>query len=258
MAKNITMLNVGPVTFHLYGVILATGMAVAAVVAEMWRKKLAKKDKAMGKFNIWDGLWWMLLLGLVGGRAYHVVDFWEYYSVNPIKALYLWEGGMGIFGAMVGVLVGAFVYVRRKDLWLKLVDLVALGAPLGQAIGRWGNYVNQELYGRPTDLPWGIYIRPENRPLMFLDRERFQPLFFYEFLWNLAVFFLLNWLVLKGKIKIGRGRVFLAYLALYGVGRFFLEFLKLEAWVVGGVNVAQAISLTAVGVWATVHLIDRR
>jgi phosphatidylglycerol:prolipoprotein diacylglycerol transferase len=162
----------------------------------------------------------------------------------------VWHGGLGIFGGILGGGVGLWIYTRKKDIFLKMLDLVAFGLPIGQAIGRWGNFFNQELYGKPTSLPWGIYIRPENRLLSVIEYERFQPLFLYESLWCLGVFGALHWLVKDKVVKLGKGGVFIFYLGLYGLGRFFLEFLRIESWKIYGVNVAQAISLGLVG-WAT-------
>jgi len=115
------------------------------------------------------------------------------------------------------------------------------------AIGRWGNYFNQELYGLPTKLFWGIYIRPENRLLEVFEYERFHPLFLYESLWSLFIFGMLIWLVNKKKVKLGEGKLFIYYLGLYGFGRFWLEWLRIESWKVYGLNVAQVISIGLVG-----------
>ncbi|OIP03723.1 hypothetical protein AUK18_01345 [Candidatus Beckwithbacteria bacterium CG2_30_44_31] len=121
-----------------------------------------------------------------------------------------------------------------------MLDAGALGLPLGQAIARWGNYFNQELYGLPTNLPWGIYIRPENRLLEVMDFKYFHPLFLYESLWCLIIFIIIINIIKV--IPMGKGKIFAVYLGLYGLGRFFLEFLRLEAWTINGVNVAQMIS----------------
>ncbi|MBU1499928.1 prolipoprotein diacylglyceryl transferase, partial [Patescibacteria group bacterium] len=139
---------------------------------------------------------------------------------------------------------------RILPLFWKLLDAGAVGLPLGQAIARWGNYFNQELYGRPTSLPWGIYIRPENRLLSVWEHERFHPLWLYESLWCLIIFIIIIKIIKV--IPMGKGKIFAAYLGLYGLGRFFLEFLRIEPWTIQGVNVAQAISaglIIAVVIW---------
>lgn len=223
------MFKVGPVIFHLYGLMIGLGVLFGSFVA-------SRKYK-----EVWDGLLWAIGGGVIGARLYHVIDYWSYYSQDLTKIIAVWQGGMGIFGGILGGALGLLIYAKSKEKWLKLLDAGALGLPLGQAIGRWGNYFNQELYGRPSSLPWAIYIKPENRLVEFMDFERFQPLFLYESLWSLGVF-LVVWQMSK-KWKIGQGKLLALYLGLYSVGRFLLEFMRLNPWQIGGVNVGQAVSL---------------
>lgn len=236
------MFNVGPVTFHLYGLIIGIGVLAGGWQAAKYNQK------------IWDILPLVLGCGLVGARLYHVIDMWDYYWLHPGQIVMVWRGGLGIFGGILGGAVGLWLWIKHNEKrydrskncyeWLKLADSGAVGLALGQAIGRWGNYFNQELYGLPTNLPWGIYIKPENRLLPVIDFEYFHPLFLYESLWCLAIFLLLK----KLKLKIGTGQMLITYLGLYGLGRFFLEFLRLESWYFRGVNVAQAVSLILAGI----------
>lgn len=243
------MFIVGPLVFHLYGLLIGLG-----VLAGTWAA--SKKDKL-----VWEAALWAVWLGIAGARAYHVIDFWGYYHSHLLQIPAVWQGGMGIYGGIVGGILGLGMYVKKRKgrilrFW-KLLDAGALGLPLGQTIGRWGNYFNQELYGLPTNLPWGVYIRPENRLIQVMEFEYFHPLFLYESLWCLIIFLIL-WKITneKGKrkkeklqlkvnnyFKVGSGGVFMAYLGLYGLGRFFLEFLRIESWQINGVNVAQGISL---------------
>jgi len=156
----------------------------------------------------------------------------------------VWRGGMGIFGGIVGGVLGAWFYSRkREERFLLFLDVGGLGLPIGQAIGRWGNYFNQELYGKPTNLPWGIFIKPENRLLDVIEFEKFHPLFLYESFGSVIIFLILWWLVKTKKVKVRKGKLFFWYLGLYGLVRFFLEFLKIEVWMINGVNVAQGVSL---------------
>lgn len=226
------MFTVGPVTFHLYGLMIGLGVLVGAWVA-------SKKDK-----KIWDCLVWVIGGGIIGARLYHVVDWWSYYSEHLSQIPAVWRGGMGIYGGILGGILGLWIYTRRREepnlRLLKLLDAGAVGLPLGQAIGRLGNFFNQELYGLPTNLPWGIYIRPENRLLEVMDFKYFHPLFLYESLWCLIIFIIIINIIKV--IPMGKGKIFAVYLGLYGLGRFFLEFLRLEAWTINGVNVAQMIS----------------
>lgn len=228
------MFTVGPITFHLYGLMVGLGVLVGAWAA-------SKKDK-----KIWDALVWVIGGGIVGARLYHVVDLWSYYSQHLAQIPAVWQGGMGIYGGILGGVLGLWLYVKKRKgatlpLFWKLLDAGVVGLPLGQAIGRLGNYFNQELYGLPTNLPWGIYIRPENRLLSVWEFERFHPLWLYESLWCLIIFITIIKIIKV--IPMGKGKVFAIYLGLYGLGRFFLEFLRIETWMINGVNVAQAISL---------------
>ena len=207
------------------------------VLAGAWAASLAESRRAGKKDkHAWDAVFWAVGLGLVGARIYHVIDWWSYYSQHLLEIPAVWRGGMGIYGGILGGVIGLWIYVKkRKGRILPLLDAGAVGLPLGQAIARWGNYFNQELYGQPTDLPWGIYIRPENRLLSVWEYEKFHPLWLYESLWCLVIFLVL--------LKVVKKNQFIIYLGLYGLGRFFLEFLRIEAWTISGINVAQAISL---------------
>lgn len=224
------MFNIGSLTFHVYGLLIGLGVLAGAWQAAKYNKK------------IWDVLPWVLGCGLVGARLYHVIDQWNYYWLHPGEIIMLWRGGLGIFGGILGGLLGLWWQTKIWKQWLKIADAGVIGLALGQAIGRWGNYFNQELYGIPTNLRWGIYIKPENRLIEVINYDYFHPLFLYESLWCLAIFFLLK----KLNYKIGSGKTLTIYLGLYGLGRFFLEFLRLESWQWQGVNVAQAISLALV------------
>lgn len=229
------MFNVGPITFHLYGLIIGIGVLVGAEQANKYDKR------------VWEVLPWVIGCGLVGARLYHVIDLWGYYRLHPGEIVMIWHGGLGIFGGIAGALLGLWWRVKTWENWLKLADAGAIGLALGQAVGRWGNYFNQELYGKPTSLPWGIFIKPENRLVEVMNFEYFHPLFLYESLWCLGIFFLLK----KLNYKIGTSQALMTYLGLYGLGRYFLEYLRLESWQIWGVGVAQAVSLLLIGlaVW---------
>jgi len=232
------MFTVGPLTFHLYGLMIGLG-----VLAGTWAASLAESRRAAKKDKlVWDSLPWVIGGGIIGARLYHVIDLWSYYSQHLAQIPAVWHGGMGIYGGILGGVVGLWLYVRkRKGRILPLLDAGAVGLPLGQAIGRWGNYFNQELYGKSTDLPWGIYIKPENRLIQVMNFDKFHPLFLYESLWCLLIFIIIIKIIKV--IPIGKGKIFAVYLGLYGLGRFFLEFLRIEPWTINGVNVAQIISL---------------
>lgn len=234
--------------FNLYGLLLGIGIVAGFTVVE---KKATEAQRTL----LWAATPWMFLGGVVGARIYHLVTDWHVYrNAGLVELVAVWNGGLGIYGAIIGIIVGglAFLWVSKKLQWktiLTLLDLVALGLPLGQAIGRWGNYLNHELFGLPTQLPWGIFISPEFRPAAYQDVSRFHPLFFYES----AGMFLL-WVMLwrntssdskKCALTIGSGRVCGVYLLVYGLVRFFLDFLRMSPALVLGISVGQMMSILA-------------
>jgi phosphatidylglycerol:prolipoprotein diacylglycerol transferase len=171
----------------------------------------------------------------VGGKI-HITDI-----------LTIWKGGLGIPGAVLGGALMLYFYTRRKQLSFGMwADIAAPTLALAQAIGRWGNFVNQELYGAPTDLPWAISIAPGKRLPEFMNQETYHPLFFYEMLWNLMNFGILLWLEKRYAGKLHHGDIFLVYLIIYPFGRFLLEFLRLDPSLVGGINFNQTSMLVIV------------
>lgn len=238
------MIEVGSYSIHIYGLIIGIGILVGFLVAEKVRLEFVKRDISYKGFLAWDGLWWVVIPGIVLARMYHVIDYWEYYREHYMLIMQTWGGGMGIYGAIIGGTIGLWVYAKKRRIKLMiLLDLAAFGLPIGQAIGRWGNYFNNELYGKPTDLPWGIPISITNRVSGFEKYTHFHPLFLYESLWSLFTFSVLYYLLRKKGNKLAIGSYILIYLIMYGFGRFWLEFLRIEPWSIGGVNVAQLVSL---------------
>jgi phosphatidylglycerol:prolipoprotein diacylglycerol transferase len=204
----------------------------------------------------------VLITGLLGARLYHVFSSpsgsigWEYYRRHPLDIIAFWRGGfagLGIYGAVAGGALGLFGYTHFNKLsFARWTDYTAPGVVLAQAIGRWGNFINQELYGYPTALPWGITIDAAHRIPPFdnlavypLD-TRFHPTFLYESLWNLLCFGLLMLLARRFGQRLVDGDVFLAYLILYPLGRFFVEGLRPDAWKVSSIPVAQIIALLSI------------
>ena len=191
---------------NAYGAIVSLGIGVGAWIA----------GRASKRKEIWDVLPWIVIPGVIGARAYHVIDWWEYYRQHLWLVPVVWTGGLGIYGGVAGGVVGLWLWCKKNGQKLgEWLDIAAVGLPLGQAIGRGGNYFNQELYGKATSLPWAIYIKAED--------GYFHPLFLYESLWNLFVFGVM-W-----RLRRMRG-VFIVYLGLYGLGRFGLEGLRMENW----------------------------
>jgi len=193
--------------------------------------RLAKKQN-VSEETIFDLMFWLVLGGLIGARLYDVLLELLYYMRQPLAILKVWQGGLAVHGAIVGCAVTLFIFAkkRRLDFWL-LTALVATAAPLAQAIGRLGNYFNQELIGRPTDLPWGIPIDITNRPLEYLSFQYFHPTFLYESLGNMIIFLILLLLInktIKSQDSPSRMSNVFVYLILYSVLRFSLEFIKID------------------------------
>lgn len=243
--------QIGPFAFHWYGIMITLGVMATLLVSSIEAKRRGEN---------WEHVLNMALIvvpaGIVGARAYHVIDQWAFYSQNP--ALIFGGAGLGIFGAVIGGGIGLFIYTRWKKMnTLRWMDIVAPGLILAQAIGRWGNFFNQELYGYPTDLPWAIYINPANRLPGFESFSYFHPLFAYESFWNLAGFALLMILGRKLKSRLMDGDIFFLYAIHYSVGRFFLEDLKLNVWTIAGFPTARWISIITVVV-AVALMVYRR
>ena len=180
-----------------------------------------------------------------------------YYFTHPLDAIAIWKGGLGIPGAVIGGALALYIYVRGHKLsFAAWIDIIAPGLALAQAIGRWGNFVNQELYGAPTNLPWAVHIDPAHRLPGFENQATYHPLFLYESLFNLGNMFFLLWLSRAYGPRLKKGDVFLTYMISYPVCRFLLEFLRLDAAQVAGINANQAI-MAAIAILATIALILR-
>ena len=163
-------------------------------------------------------------------------------SDPPLDAIAIWRGGLGIPGAVIGGIIALYFFCRRRKLpFLVFADIAVPGLALGQAIGRWGNFVNQEVYGSPTTLPWAIRIDPQYRLPDFAAIETYHPLFLYELLWSLGNLAVLLILGRKYQDRLRSGDLLLVYLIIYPVGRFFLEFLRLDLAYVGGINANQTL-----------------
>jgi len=243
-------------SFSLYGLLLGLGFVVFWTLFETVLKT-AHPTAAQARSPYSGSLTTALLLisggALVGARIYHLWTDWELYASLPwVTWVEVWNGGLGIYGALLGGLAGLAVWKRwwgTTDLsWLFLLDAAAFGVPLGQAIGRWGNYANKELFGLPSNLPWAIAIPAHLRPIEYLTATTFHPLFLYESIGLLFVggFFLLLWRKYATIFPFGTGWYCGSYLFAYGSIRFCLELLRVESaagWL--GLSIAQWVSLVA-------------
>lgn len=226
-------------TPNLYGLTLA----VAVLVSFLAARKLAPRF-GLSKRDVDDLFPWVVVGGIIGARLYYVFFSWEYFRDHLISIFKIWQGGLSIYGAIIGGAVGALIYTLRQKLdFLKFLDLLAVVAPLGQSLGRWGNYFNKEAFGYPTDLPWGVYIPPSHRPLEYLEKQFFHPTFLYESLWDLGVLLILLYLVRQSPRT---GYLAGTYLVLYAIGRFFIEALRLDSFFLHFLRVDQMVSLLAV------------
>jgi prolipoprotein diacylglyceryl transferase len=215
-------LDLGPFTLRFYGLAIMVGVLAAVWLA---RRRYLQVGGDPAVVDAVAG--WALVAGVVGARVGFVLPRLDRYAADPLGALAVWEGGLTFFGALAGGLLGAWWALRRRGVPLGLFVTVAAPAiPLAQAIGRWGNYFNQELYGTPTDLPWALEIEPAHRIDPFQAAETFHPAFLYESSWNLALVAVLVWVGRRYRLR--RGGLFFAYLVGYGLGRFWIELLRVD------------------------------
>ena len=215
-------IELGPLTFRAYGFMIALGVLAAVwLVGRRFGQRGLNPDHATGLAM------WAVPAGLVGARLYHVITDWRSFEGRWGDAFKIWEGGLGILGGVIAGAVAGYAYMRRHNIDPGLgFDVVAPALPLAQAIGRWGNWFNQELFGRPTDLPWGLEIDVDHRPAEYIDNETFHPTFLYESLWNLLlVVVLLRLDVLK---KLRPWGLFFTYLAGYSIGRLWIEAIRID------------------------------
>ncbi|PIS22034.1 prolipoprotein diacylglyceryl transferase [candidate division WWE3 bacterium CG08_land_8_20_14_0_20_41_10] len=226
----------------MYGICIFLGIFLATLMGE----RLCKK-RGLDVYIYWRAVFYALVFGLVGARFYHVVHHLDYFTLHYPEILAVWQGGLGIWGGIFGGLAGFYWSIRKSGkLWM-YADIFAVVAPLAQAVGRWGNYFNKELFGYPTNLPWAIYIPQEFRPSNYLYFDRFHPLFLYESFLNLIVFIVLYRLYYRRKmfgINLSNGSISALYLVGYSTIRFFLEFMRPESWRIGNFPVASLISVS--------------
>ncbi len=240
-------LEVGPLTFRFYGLMIAFGVLAGVEIARRrWAERGGDPD------DIIEIAKWAVPAGLIGSRIYHVATDWKSYQGDWFRALEIWKGGLGIPGGLIaGVLAGA-IYARHRG-WsvTGLLDASIPGIPVAQAIGRLGNWFNQEIFGGPTDLPWAVEIAERHRPAEFLAEPTFHPTFLYEALWNLA----LAWVLIRldKQKRLRPGQILPLWIVGYGVGRFLVEGVRIDAASeILGIRVNHWVSALAVlggGIW---------
>jgi len=217
--------HLGPLPLRAYALGIIIGAVVAIYIGERRYQARGGRAGVIGDIAIWA-----VPFGIVGARMYHVATDPELYfgdGRHVIDVLFVWKGGLGIWGAVAGGALGAWIACRRYGVSFSAVaDALAPGLLVAQAIGRIGNYFNQELFGRPTDVPWALEISPANRPSGYLDSATFHPTFLYELLWNLAAAALI--IAIDRRVKLTHGRAFALYIMFYTAGRVWIESLRID------------------------------
>ena len=224
-------IQLGPLTIHLYGLIIAVGMLLAVLYASKRSKEFGLKED-----DLIDGVLWVAPFAIICARLYYCIFEWDQYASNPISILYIWNGGLAIYGGVLGAVIGLSVFCKvRKIKATAMMDVVSLGLLIGQLVGRWGNFMNREAFGAPTDsfLRMGLYNTATGAV------EYYHPTFLYESLWNFVGFLLLHFLSKKRKYD---GQVALGYVAWYGLGRAFIEGLRMDSLYWGPFRVSQVLA----------------
>jgi prolipoprotein diacylglyceryl transferase len=249
-SPDVSSFELGPIRVHFYALFILIGIALA-----IWIGARRFKQRGGQSGMILDIALWAVPFGIVGGRIFHVLTHWDYYfyaGADLTKVFAVWEGGLAIFGALILGSVGAFIGARTAGIkFLAFADAIAPGVLVAQAIGRIGNYFNNELFGLPTTLPWGLEISTANPayPAGLPAGVLFHPTFLYELIWNLMGFAVLIWL--DRKLKLRWGQMFAAYLITYSIGRAFIESIRIDpSDIFFGLrtNVWSAIFTIAIGV----------
>ena len=253
-------------SFHIYfyGILIMLGVIAAAFLGQAEAKR-----RGLNPDYIWDMLFWVVLAGIVGARIWHIFTpppsmvaqgiTTQWYLTHPLDMINIRNGGLGIPGAIIGGALAMWVYCRNKKIsFMNLADTVIPGVALAQAIGRWGNFFNQEVYGLPTNLPWKMYIDPAHRVPGYQNYDYFHPLFLYESLWNLLNMAILLWVARRFEKWLRPGDIFFMYMIMYSIGRFGLEFLRLDASQVGGINFNQTFVVIVALVAGLFLFLDHR
>jgi len=233
-------LKIGFIEIRYYGLFIAIGVLLALFLAH---KETIKKR--LNTDIIFDLILYGTISGILGGRLLHVISNLHYYLESPSKIIAIWNGGLSLHGGIALGLLTIVLYLKKKkiNIW-KYLDILAPSVVLAQAIGRWGNFFNQEAFGTPTKLPWGIFIEEVNRPFAYRNFEYFHPTFFYEFITNLIIFFLL--IILRRKKIIKDGEIVLIYLIAYSVFRFIIEILRLDSVYIYTLKLEQILSVAII------------
>lgn len=245
--------SLGPIDVRWYGVIIATGIVIAFLVAQ---KEMVKRG--FHPDFLTDVLIWAVPLAILGARLYYVLFKWEYYAQNPGKILQIWEGGLAIHGALIVSFIVAYVFTKKRDVsFLKLADMTAPSILIGQTVGRWGNFMNQEAHGGEVSRSFleNLFLPDWIINQMYIDGTYYHPTFLYESLWNFMGVMIM---IALRRVNLLRGEMFLFYIMWYSFGRFFIEGMRTDSlYLIGELRTAQVVSIIAFAV-ALIVVIYRR
>lgn len=247
------IVEIGPITIRWYGLLIASAVLIGVTLSQYLAKRSKINPDLLGDLAIW-----LVIFAIPCARIYYVLFNWQQYAQRPAEILAIWQGGIAIHGAIIGGTLATIIFARlnRVSVW-RLLDLVAPSLILGQAIGRWGNFFNSEAFGKPTELPWKLYIAPQYRPFKLLNFEYFHPTFLYESLWNLGVWGSLLYLFfwgLKNRDRLKTGTLAGVYLISYSLGRVWIEALRTDSLMLGPLKIAQVVSLSAIALGVLILL----
>ncbi|RKX52703.1 MAG: prolipoprotein diacylglyceryl transferase [Thermotoga sp.] len=251
------IVRIGRLEIRWYSVLIITGIFLYYYIARRRAEKEGVNPEHLDEVLVYG-----IIAGVIGARIYYVVFRWDYYSKNFSEIFKIWHGGLAIHGAIIAAILTGFLYTRLKKnvsfTLLQGLDIFTGVLPLGQAIGRWGNFFNYEAFGIPTNLPWKMFVPEKFRPMEFRNQDFFHPTFLYESLWDLFVFYALT--VYYRKYRKGFGEVTALYLILYSIGRFFIEGLRVDSLMLGNYRVAKIISLVfiVIGIILLIYLRSSR
>ncbi|MBD7985880.1 prolipoprotein diacylglyceryl transferase [Sporosarcina sp. Sa2YVA2] len=252
LAINPTAFQLGPIPIRWYGILITTGIILAFIVVQ---KEMVKRG--MHPDFLTDLLIWAVPISIISARIYYVLFSWSSYKDNPIDVIKIWEGGIAIHGALIGAFLTTYIYTKRRGIsFWKVADIAAPGLLIGQIIGRWGNFINQEAHGGPVSEKFleSTFIPDWIMNQMTIKGVTYHPTFLYESLWNvvgLVIILLLRKVILK------RGEMFLFYLTWYSIGRFFIEGMRTDSLYGGDLRAAQIVSIVTIIVAVTTFIYRR-
>ncbi|MBT2738226.1 prolipoprotein diacylglyceryl transferase [Neobacillus sp. C211] len=244
--------TLGPISVHWYGIIIGSGLALALYLAIR-----EGNLRGLDKDTFADLMLWAIPIAIISARIYYVIFEWDYYVKHPADIPQIWNGGIAIHGALIGSVLTAYVFSKKRGLsFWKIADIAAPSIILGQAIGRWGNFMNQEAHGGEVTRTFleNLHLPTFIIDQMYINGTYYHPTFLYESLWDFAGFFLLIFL---RRVNFRRGELFLTYVIWYSIGRFFIEGLRTDSLMLGSLRMAQTISIALV-IGALAILIYRR